>query len=291
MEILLPVDGRPHSQRSIELVLKVLNVNDVFVTLVHAVEQAPPGMLLQDRSGKLEATYLEAEEDTALVLLKYLVESLDKANAKVQTIVEHGKAISIIVSTAEKLIEPIILVAPGAHSAKEKLLDTSVTRALLKRSARQTIVAARRITHSTGAPYVVLVADGSDECVAAAKTIVPLLSPRMNLIILASRKGYDNTVSPIGFGQFTNGGRYLSAEVSLGTMAETLRAMGRKYEHVIAEVTFDQWLADEMSSREIALVVLSRTRADMIHRPIGGAHVESLFLNLPLSTALYCCEA
>jgi nucleotide-binding universal stress UspA family protein len=290
MDILLPVDGRPHSQRSIELALQILELKNAFVTLLYAVQDAPPDMLLRDRSGLLEERYIKAEEDSALVLLKNLVPTIQKAGPNVQTLMEHGKPIPVIKSMAEKLNDPVIIVAPGNHSAKEKLLDTSVTRSLMNQSISQTLIAARAVNSKRQAPYVVFLADGSDECISAARTIVPLLRPDTNIMIVASHKGYWSTERPAGFGHPVNDGRYLSAQVSLGSVAEAIREAGRKYEQLIIDDTFDDWLQATMKDRNIALVVFTRTRADIIHRPIGGAHVESLFLDVPFSAALHCSQ-
>src|SRR5206468_3692421 len=82
-----------------------------------------------------------------------------------------------------------------------------------------------------------------------------------------------------------------STEVALSGATKTLKDLGRKFDQLIIHETFDEWLHGQTDKRNIALVLFTRTREDVIHRPVGGAHVERLFLGVPFSAALYCNQA
>jgi nucleotide-binding universal stress UspA family protein len=295
MDILIPLDGKPHSQRSVDLACRLFDLSGRIIVLVHVIEAADPAMLLEDTTGVMEETYAVASRSAAEKLLDTVAQPLRSAGANVILEVLAGQPAAEIKSAVLRKQVAVILAAPGRHAARDILFKGSLSAHLLEFDFTGTIVLARSLPEDKAGEKVVFVLDGSEEASHALKALVPFLAPSVPLLAVASDIGYppparEQVLSRAGGKNEQSTGSQMTASQALQSASEWLTGRQRAHETRMLETTFQEWLDSESGTGDIALLALARRRADVLHRPLGGSAAEHIFLTAPCSTSLYCSK-
>lgn len=296
MDILIPLDGKPHSQLSVNLALGLLELSDKRVILLHVIEKPDPAELLKDVTGQLETMYTLASEEAAEHLLSIVAQPLLKAGARTVIRVEEGVPAQTIASVALAEQAGLIIAAPGHHKPQDLLINGSITLKLLQSKFHGTLILARTVSVKEDKGKVVFVVDGTAEVEQAINNLLPLLPNTMPLVLVASDEGYKIPSDAI---KFLNDSRmeggwprqeHKSASDALESASKQLEDANRCYEKLVLKSTFDKWIASYPQRHHVTLIVFARSRHDVLHRSIGGSHIEKLFLKARCSAALHCTK-
>lgn len=294
MDILIPLDGKPHSQRSVDLALELFELSGKSVLLFHVVEAAEPQVLLEDVTGKLEETYAITSKEAAQELLSKVSEPLLAAGANVIIQIAEGLPAAEIKSVVLKEQVPVIVAAPGKHSAQEMLLKGSITASLLNFQYEGTVMLARKEPPKESPGPIAFLLNGSQESSMAVKALVPLLSKSLPLLLVASEK-VCGAPEPHEILLSRNAKQSEQHEHPANKTSDALRSittwlssMNRAHRTELAGTTFSDWLS--VQEEQISLLVLARSRKDVVHRPIAGSEAERIFLTASCPTALYCSK-
>lgn len=288
MAFVIPIDGRPHSQRAIDLALSVFDVNGHDVRLVHAIEEASGKLLLSDRTGSLESRLSEASLDCSDTLLARLAEPLVDAGGRVGIHIAPGSPQSVIKGLMTTLPGPVVIAAPERHSPQELLFGASVTAGLADFDCDFTLVAARKQAGADG--EIVVAATGCSEDELAISRLIGTLS-RKRTVVLTYQPAAGASFDPHGDQPGAPPASRLT-EAKEAALLESLAALFRQQEFSVrvrrTEGPFSSFWQDYSARTPVDLMALTRTRADVLHRPIGGAESERLFASLVCSSALSC---
>lgn len=295
MNILLPFDGKPHSQRAVDLAIKYFHLSKCTVTLLHVVDSPSPELVMSDKTGRIEETYPEATAAESQVLLEFLAKKFEEAGAKVEILIQQGSPGSQIRALAESTHVPVIVTTPGHHSAKEVMLDSTVTNQLLQVEHEVLLILAREIKSNQlsddSKPTCAFFLDGSEESIKCINLLAPLVAGKMEILCVASRLGW---AEPTNGNIFRVGNRSNEEvptkppEEVLREAAEVLNSLSVKFNELIIEESFEDSLAKLEEHRSLGFLVSSRSREDVLHRPLKGAPCERLFTTVSCNSALYC---
>lgn len=295
MDILIPLDGKPHSQRSVDLACRLFDLSGRSVVLLHVIEAADPAMLLEDTTGVMEETFAVASRSAAEELLEAVAQPLKRAGANVIPEVLIGQPAAEIKSAALQKQVSVIVAAPGRHAPRDMLFKGPLSARLLEFDFSGTVVLARSLPEGKAGEKVVFVLDGSEESLGALKALVPFLSPDVPLLAVASHAGYlpparQQVLFRASAAKEQPRGSQMPAWQALQSASEWLAGGRRAHETLMLETTVEEWLDLKTPTGDIALLALARRRADVLHRPLGGSEVEHIFLTSPCSTSLYCSK-
>lgn len=278
MNLLVALDGKPHSQQIVDLVEQTIDLVDQKVTLLHILEE---DRAEQDQTDKTRRELRTIATREAEKLLLFLSTPLADRGADVSTEVEYGPVQVLVKSKAEGDQADIIVCAPGTHSAKELLLKGSLTRELMRFNWEGTLISARKSKTKLGP--IVFILDGTKESYDCLQTNLPYLRKDSPLLLLASQIGYEAQHNRT----WLSGSVTSSPEQVLDKASSILTKLERKHETKLTDQSFEQWLAES----EAHLLFLSRTMSDTTHQAIANSPAEALFLNAHCSTALSCVRS
>lgn len=295
MNILFPFDGKPHSQRAVDLAIKFFNLSKSTVTLLHVVEPLPSDLMMSDKTGTIEETYPGSAEMEAQVLLEFLSKQFEKAGAVVQVRIQHGKPGSEIKAVAETAQIPAIVTTPGKHSPKSLMLESTVTSQLLQVEYEVLLILAREVKSEllddNSKPTCAFLLDGSEDSTKCLELLAPLVSGKMHILLVASPCAWLNPVSGSMFLRDNPAIAALATKPVEEIMKEAstvLHSRGITFEKMIIEECFEESVAVIEKHRSLGLLVATRSKDDVLHRPLKGAASERLFTNAPCNSALYC---
>jgi|GEM_PF-2327951 len=295
MNILLPFDGKPHSQRAVDLAIKYFNLPRCTVTLLHVVEAPSSNMVMKDKTGRIEETYPEMAAEESQVLLEFLGKKFESAGAKVEIRIQHGKPGSEIKSLAESSQMPIILTTPGRHTQRDLMLDSTITNQLLQVEFEVLLMLARGVESELLSddlkPACAFLIDGSDESIKCLNLLAPLVAGKMQILLVLSRLGWQRNVNAGVFEVHnpaieTSPAR--SCEEALEDAMTTLEVAGFDWEEMIVEESFEECVPTIEKHRALGMLVGTRSREDVLHRPLKGSPCERLFTSVSCNSALYC---
>ncbi|MBI4534128.1 MAG: universal stress protein [Candidatus Melainabacteria bacterium] len=296
MDILIPLDGKPHSQLSVNLALRLLDLSNKRVILLHVTEKPDPAELLKDPTGQLEKVYSLASYEASEHLLSVIAQPLSQAGAKPVIKVEEGIPAQTIASVALSEQVGCIIAAPGHHKPQDLLLNGSITLKLLQCNFPGIFILARPLSFKKDKGKVVFVVDGTAEVEQAIKSLLPHLPATMPLVLVASDEGYK---MPLLANKFLHDSRieggwprqeHKNARLALESASQQLEEAQRPYEKLLVKTTFDSWIGSYIQKHPVELLAFARSRHDVLHRSIGGSHIEKLFLKTTCSTALHCTK-
>ncbi len=295
MNILLPFDGKPHSQRAVDLAIKFFNLSKCTVTLLHVVDVPSGDLVMSDKTGRIEETYPEMAAAESQVLLEFLGKKFEQAGAKVEIRIQHGSPGSEIKALAEINQMPAIVTTPGKHSPKDMMLDSTITSQLLQVEYEVLLILARNVKSDQVAddakPTCAFLVDGSAESTKCLKLLAPLVAGKMDILLASSKLGWMHAASGNIF-QMNNpaieANPTKSSEDILKEAAAVLETLAIKHEELIVEESFEDSITVIEKHRSLGLLVAVRSREDVIHRPLKGAPSERLFTSAPCNSALYC---
>jgi len=291
MNFLLPLDARPHSQRSLDLLVRMFSLTGQRVLLLHVLEEPDPSLLLSDTTGSLEKTYALASEASARDLLEMLSKTLSEAGAEVVIRVENGLPAGVIKSLVSAEQADMVVTSPGQHSPQDRMLSGTISSQLLRLDQPVTLVLARPIQPVESKAPAVFVLDGTEESVAALNRLAPAMNSSVPLVLLASTAGYRVEHAQTYLPPPEGASQQAPAQSRLETASRWLKEIELTHSCILTDKTIDEWLSDSTAMSAPGLITLARSRKDIIHRPLTGAHVEHLFLNAVSSSALYCASS
>lgn len=293
MNILLPFDGKPHSQRAVDLAIKLFNLSSSTVTLLHVVDEPSSEMLMRDKTGRIEETYPEVAAQESQVLLEFLGKKFENAGAKVELRIQKGKAGAEIKALAETNKIQAIVTTPGSHSAKDLMLESNVTNQLLQVEYEVLLVLARdnKNGSSESQSTCAFLMDGSDQSIKCLQLLTPLVKGKMQILLVTSKLGWGAADSTSIF-RFDNPAvkstDERSAEEVFKAASAVLDEMGVQYEEVSFDEDFESCIGILQKGYNLGLLVATRSKDDVLHRPLKGAASERVFVSAPCSSALYC---
>lgn len=240
MKILIPIDSRPHSQQSIDLVIRLLDLS------------------------KCQINLLSISETAHEKLLSHISKALVDAGAKVTISVQKGEPGAIIRAEAERTKADMVVTAPGKHSPRDIMLHGTITSQLLNFDWQGILVLARSRTHSGKKPgNVIFFLNGSS---ASAKDY--LESPQfLAPIILPGVKLWAVTTDHL--------------------TKNTFRKSRKEFQMVHSDKPMEEWLSAFSKENPVDLIVLTRTRKDLLNRPLIKSPTDKMFLRSHCSSALF----
>jgi hypothetical protein len=288
MNLLIALDGKPHSQQMVDLVQQTIDLVDKQILLLHVLEE-DEAEEDQPEKARQESRKLATKEVEKL--LQLLAEPLIKAGAEVSTQAEYGPVSALVKATAEAKKANVIVCAPGKHTPQELLLKGSLTRDLMRFTWEGTLISARKKLPKQG--QIVFLLDGTQESYDSLKINLPLLNRKFPLLLLASRIGFEAPVSRTwsSLSSSSPGSSNGDTESTLIEAGKILSAQERLYETSVIDTSFETWMADSKDKQEPALLFITRTLADTTHQAITNSPSEAMFLNAPCSTALTCFKS
>ncbi|MBX9879312.1 MAG: universal stress protein [Candidatus Obscuribacterales bacterium] len=295
MNILLPFDGKPHSQRAVDLAIKYFHLSKCTVTLLHVVDSPSSELVISDKTGRIEETYPQTAAEESQILLEFLAKKFEEVGAKVEIRIEHGKAGSEIKALAENTNVPVIITTPGRHSAKQLMLDSTVTNQLLQVEQEVLLILAREVKSNQlsdeDKPTCAFLLDGSEESLKCVKMLAPLIAGKMQILCVSSRLGWAHSANTNIF-QVSNPAidqtPVKEPEEILKEAVETLKSLSIEWDELIVEESFEDSLPTLEEHRSLGFLVSTRSREDVLHRPLRGAPCERLFTTVTCNSALYC---
>jgi len=269
VQILIPIDAKPHSQLSVDLAVTLFKLSGARITLLHVVADPDTAMLLADKTGQVESRYSQTSKEEVTDLLESVSKPLSNHGADVSVRIEQGHPTTILRSIMESEQFAVTIAAPGQHTARERMLTGSVSAALTRTDFEGALVVARKTSSRDSAQPVVFALDGSAESIAALLLFAPIIHDRLPLALITSH----------------------SEKNLLGDAIETLDRSKRTYHSIKSDEKPETSVPKYLAQNQVSLLVLARTRDDVLHRPLTGPLSERLFLQAPCSAALYCSRS
>ncbi len=282
MHYLIPVDGKPHSQESIALALRVFELAGNEVTLVHVVAtQEPTNATSATEPAPYESALLQAER-----LLELIAQPLTLLGCTVHKKVLQGLTSDSIAAAARSNSHSVTIVCPGPHSTQDLLLNGSVTAQLSQSHFPGTLVRAREINNAAAELWAVFLLDNSADAFMI-RTLAPALSKRLKILVVIPDPTAMVFAAP---GSPTSSEEKLLHSERIKGAKEAADSefarLGLPYEHLVLTTRFKDWLISFLRSNDVALLLIPQAKDGGQKHLDFGLPEEEIFMKAPCPTAL-----
>lgn len=287
MKILVPLDGRPHSQFSVDLLRNTFELDSTQVTLLHVVENVSARDALRDSSGRLESLSREEGLESAKELMDIIDDQLQATGAKVEEVISVGEVFGEIKSAFAVGRYDLGILSPKRRTAKQLFLEGSVSNSLLDLGFSCSLILSRKESRSKdGQVKVVFCYGGTSEsllCLNVLTSSTGGLKKDLKIVLVIPFDAVHN----LAYEAAMDKSLLLDSQAFSQEAIALLNERGYEYELVQIEQSFESWLDNYLESNQVSLCCFTRSKLEVLHRPIKGARSELLFKHCPVSSFVY----
>jgi nucleotide-binding universal stress UspA family protein len=276
MTFLIPLDGKPHSQQSVDLLQRVFDICNADVTLLHVLEEPQSFHYLSNATDSSSSGKKAKARMAMQALLDEVSGPLAGMGAKVDTLIESGSPAAVIKKVAASIRASVIISVRGKNPPKKVMRRGSITSELLRLPVEATSILARKPKTLSAKPIVSILLDGSTESHRLVCKVGPLIKHGVTLKVVATNPEDSPFLDRINGGKGDN----LDYRLVLNELTEK----GVPTELVKLDCSVFDWLA---SNGSIDLLLMARSREGVLNQNLLKTSAGEIYFNSSVSTGLY----